>query len=117
MIASLRYNTVIEHGGACGNPQGAGRISGRRIDLSAVLRAVPVLRDADPGRPEQPVADLVARLEHMTDAARGVLRSRHLEHRLMEVRIEALARLRRDFPDSVALEDREKLAFRHLDAL
>ena len=40
----------------------------------------------------------------------------HLEHRFMQVRVEALARLRGDFANPVALEDRQQLPLGHLDA-
>ncbi len=72
------------------------------------------LGDADEGGAQHAIADLEARLHHLHNGAWRLLIGRHLEHRLMEMRIELLAH-RIDALDAMALEDIEQFAPRHLD--
>ena len=67
------------------------------------------LRHPDQSRPQHPLADHVAGLHHLHDAAGRHRRVGHFEHGLMQIGIEFLA-LRRELADAVFLQRLEKFA-------
>ena len=85
-------------------------------DLSeAVSAGRAALGDAHQCRAENAVADLVAFLHDLRDGARRHGRVGHFEHRLMAMRVEALAE-RADPRDAVLLQQPVHLAAGHFDA-
>ena len=78
------------------------------------LRAA--LGDAHESRAQDPLADHVARLHDLHHRAVRHVGVRHLEHGLVEVRVEALP-VRVEPLDAVTLERLEQVALRQLDAL
>src|SRR6476646_8269488 len=89
-------------------------VGARLPGWGGLLRAA--LGDADEGGAQDPVADDVARLHDLDDGPGRHLRLRHLEHRLMPVRVEFLA-LRLEAADAVALKGLEEVALRQFEAL
>ncbi len=84
------------------------------LGLGGRLRAA--LGDADHGRTQHAVADLVTGLHDLDHRVVRHLGIGHFEHRLVEIRIEFLA-VRLQFPDAVAFHGRMHGAFGQFDAL